>query len=121
MKLDFRTRTTYSITQVTEPATFNSDDFKKAVPPFKGETEEDFWNYMNDNLSDWEAEEYIEDNDNILSADLLDLLYEVFVEYPTEVMYDSRNKSEEITMEAGKMDESYSKYKGFNAKYSNDV
>lgn len=121
MKLDLRTRTTYTVTQVTEPATFNSEDFVEAIPPYKGKTEEDFWNYMNDNLSDWEAEEYIGDNDEILSADLLDLLYEVFVEYPNEVMFDSRTKSEEITMEAGTMDESYSKYKGFNAKYSNDV
>jgi len=121
MKLDFRTRTTYTITQVTTPATFNSEDFVKATPPYKGETEEDFWNYMNDNLSDWEAEEYIDDNLDILPAKLLDLLYEVFVEYPTNEMFDSRTKSEVITMEAGEIDESYSKYAGFNAKYSNDV
>ena len=121
MKLDFRTRTTYTITQVTTPATFDSEDFKKAVPPYEGETEEDFWNYMNDNLSNWEAEEYIGDNENILSEELLDLLYEVFVEYPQHEMFDSRTKSEEITMEAGVIDESYSKYAGFNAKYSNDV
>lgn len=121
MKLDFRTRTTYTITQVTTPATFNSEDFVKATPPYEGETEEDFWNYMNDNLSDWEAEEYIDDNEQILPAELLDLLYEVFVEYPNHEMFDSRTKSEEITMEAGEIDESYSKYAGFNAKYSNDV
>ena len=41
MKLDFRTRTTYTITQVTTPATFNSEDFVKATPPYDGETEED--------------------------------------------------------------------------------
>ena len=54
MKLSFRTRTSYSITQVGEPCTLNSKDFVKAVPPYKGETEEDFWNYINDNLSDWD-------------------------------------------------------------------
>ena len=42
MKLSFRTRTSYSITQVGEPSTLNSEDFVKAVPPYKGETEEDF-------------------------------------------------------------------------------
>ena len=36
-------------------------------------------------------------------------------------MFDSRTKSEEITMEAGEIDELYSRAGGFNAKYSNDV
>ena len=91
MKLSFRTRASYSITQVGEPCTLNSEDFVKAVPPYKGETEEDFWNYINDNLSDWEAEEYIEDNEGILSDELLNTLYNSFVDYPTDIMFDSRN------------------------------
>lgn len=120
MKLSFRTRTSYSITTVGEPCTLNSEDFVNAVPPYKGETDEDFWNYINDNLSDWEAEEYIEDNEGILSEELLDILYKSFVDYPTDVMYDSRNKSEEIMMDAGELDEEYTKWNGFNVKYSND-
>tara|TARA_R100000541_G_scaffold42782_1_gene50069 strand:+ start:1687 stop:2052 length:366 start_codon:yes stop_codon:yes gene_type:complete len=121
MKLSFRNRTSYSITAVGEPCTIDSKDFVNAVPPYKGETEEDFWNYINDNLSDWEAEQYLEDNEGILSEDLLNTLYSSFVEYPTDVMYDSRNKSEEITMDAGELDEEYTKWNGFNVKYSNDV
>jgi hypothetical protein len=121
MKLSFRTRTSYSITQVGEPCTLNSEDFVKAVPPYKGETEEDFWNYINDNLSDWEAEEYIEDNEGILSEELLDILYKSFVDYPTDIMFDSREKSDEILMDAGELDEEYTKWNGFNVKYSNDI
>ena len=120
MKLDFRNRVSYTITKVTKPATFDSDDFRNAVPPYKGETKEDFWEYMNDNLCDWEAQQYIEDNADILSEELLDLLYEVFEAYPSEVMFDSRTKSEEMVMEAGKIDELYTKYAGFNVEYSND-
>jgi len=120
MKLDFRSRTTYTLTQVTEPITLDSEDFRNAKPPFKGETEEDFWEYIKDNLSDWEAEQYIEDNEGILSEDLLDTLYGCFMEYPTEEMFDSRTKSDEIIMEAGKIDKEYTKYAGFNAKYNND-
>jgi len=121
MKLSFRNRTSYSITQVGEPCTLKSEDFVKAVPPYKGETEEDFWNYINDNLSDWEAEEYIEDNEGILSDELLNTLYNSFVDYPTDIMFDSRNKSDEITMDGGELDEEYTKWNGFNVKYSNDV
>ena len=121
MKLDFRTRTTYTITQVSEPITLNSEDFRNAKPAFKGESEEEFWDYINDNLSDWEAEQYINDNEGILSEDILDTLYGCFIDYPTEVMYDSRNKSEEINMDAGTIDEEYRKWGGFNVKYSNNV
>jgi hypothetical protein len=121
MKLDFRTRTSYTITQVGKPCTLNSEDFKNAVPPYEGDTEEDFWNYINDNLSDWEAEEYIGDNEDILSEELLDTLETTFVDYPTDVMFDSRNKSDEITMDAGELDKEYTKWNGFNIKYSNDV
>jgi len=121
MKLDFRNRTTYSITAVGEPCTLDSEDFRNAKPAYKGKTEEDFWNYINDNLSDWEAEQYIENNEGILSEDLLDTLYGTFVEYPQDIMYDSRNKSEEITTDAGKIDKEYTKWNGFNVKYSNNV
>jgi|TARA_R110001592_G_scaffold120621_1_gene325206 hypothetical protein len=120
MKLDFRSRTTYTLTQVTEAITLDSEDFRNAVPPYKGETEEDFWDYINDNLSDWEAEEYIGDNEDNFSEDLKDKLWQAFYEYPTQEMFDSRMKSDTITMEAGKIDEEYTKYNGFNAKYNND-
>ena len=121
MKLDFRTRTTYSITQVSEPITLNAEDFRNAKPAFKGESEEEFWDYINDNLSDWEAEEYIGDNEDILSEELLDTLDRAFVDYPTDIMFDSRNKSDEITMDAGELDEEYTKWNGFNVKYSNNL
>ena len=121
MKLDFRTRTTYTITQVSEnPITLDSEQFRNATPPFEGKTVEDFWEYIVDNLSDWEAEEYIEANEGILSDELLDSLYETFVEYPTKEMFDSRTKSDEIIIEGGVIDEEYTKYAGFNAEFNTD-
>jgi len=121
MKLDFRSRTTYTLTQVTKPITLDSEDFRNAIPRYKGETEEDFWEYISDNLSDWEAEDFISDNEGLLSKELLDKLYDCFMEYPTEEMFDSRTKSDEIIMEAGKIDKEYTKYAGFNAEYNNDL
>ena len=121
MKLDFRTHTTYTITQVSEnPITLDSEQFRNAEPPFGGKTVEDFWEYIVDNLSDWEAEEYIEANEGILSDELLDSLYETFVEYPTKEMFDSRTKSDEIIIEGGVIDEEYTKYAGFNAEFNTD-
>jgi len=121
MKLDFRTRTTYTITQVSEnPITLDSEQFRNATPPFDGKTVEDFWDYIVDNLSNWEAEEYIEANEGILSEELLDSLYETFVEYPTKEMFDSRTKSDEIIIEGGVIDEEYTKYAGFNAEFNTD-
>ena len=91
MKLDFRSRTTYTLTQ-----------------------------YISEHLSDWDAEEYLDNNEDNFSEDLKDDLWNTFIEYPTEEMYDSRTKSDEIIMEAGKIDKEYTKYAGFNAKYNND-
>ena len=121
MKLDFRTRTTYTITQVSEnPISLDSEQFRNAKPPFEGKTVEDFWEYIVDNLSDWEAEEYIEANEGILSDELLDGLYQTFVDYPTKEMFDSRTKSDEIIIEGGVIDEEYTKYAGFNAEFNTD-
>ena len=60
------------------------------------------------------------DNEDNFSEDLKDKLWQAFYEYPTQEMFDSRMKSDTITMEAGKIDEEYTKYNGFNAKYNND-
>ncbi len=121
MKLDFRTRTTYTITQVSEnPISLDSTEFRFAIPSFEGETEEEFWDYIKDNLSSWEAEEYIEANEGILPDELLDDLYTTFVDYPTKEMFDSRQKSDEIVMEGGTIDGEYTRYAGFNARYNTD-
>ena len=120
MKLDFRSRATYTLTKVTEPITLDSEDFRNANPPFKGETEEDFWEYIKDNLSDWDAEAYLDNNEENFSEDLKDDLWNAFIEYPSEEMFDSRIKSDEVIMEGGTIDKEYRRYAGFNAKYNND-
>ena len=120
MKLDFRSRATYTLTKVTEPITLDSEDFRNANPPFKGETEEDFWEYIKDNLSDWDAEAYLDNNEENFSEDLKDDLWNAFIEYPSEEMFDSRTKSDEVIMEGGTIDKEYRRYAGFNPKYNND-
>ena len=43
MKLDFRTRTSFTITNVSKPVTLDSEDFRKVEPPYEGETEAEFY------------------------------------------------------------------------------
>ena len=69
MKLDFRARTTYTITKVTEPTTLDSEDFRNVEPPFTGETEEEFYNYISETLSDWEVEDFLDNNKDKFSED----------------------------------------------------
>ena len=119
MKLDFRARTTFSITKVTKPMTLNSEDFRKAEPPFEGKTEEEFFNYISENLQSWEGEEFIEANEGNFSEQMLNDMYDTFVEYPSIDMFDSRSKTDEVVLDGGTIDEEYTKYAGFNPKYNN--
>lgn len=118
MKLDFRARTTYTITKVTEPTTLDSEDFRNVEPPFTGETEEEFYNYISETLSDWEVEDFLDNNKDKFSEEQADNIWETFGEYPSEEMFDSRNKSDEIVIDGGKIDENYTRYAGFNPIYT---
>jgi hypothetical protein len=120
MKLDFRTRLTYTITQVTTPCTLDSEQFRSANPPYTGDSEDEFWDYITDNLSNWEADEFVVANEGFLTDELLDTLYQTFVESPSDVMFDSRYKSEDIIVEGGNIDKTYTKYNGFNARMNTE-
>ena len=119
MKLDFRARVSFFITNVTKPMTLDSEDFRNAEPPYTGETESDFFKYISENLQSWEGEEFIEANVDKFSEQMLDDMYDTFVEYPSIEMFDSRTKSDEVFLDGGKIDEEYTKYAGFNPIYNN--
>ena len=118
MKLDFRARTSFTITNVTKPMTLNSDDFRKVEPPFEGETEAEFYEYISETLSNWEAEDFIATNKEHFSGEMIDAMYWTFVEYPTIEMFDSRYKSDEVVVDGGKIDDNYRRYAGFNPIYT---
>jgi hypothetical protein len=119
MKLDFRARVSFTLTNVTKPMTLDSEDFRNVEPPFEGETEEEFFTYISENLQSWEGEEFMEANVDKFSEQMLDEMYNTFVEYPTIEMFDSRYKSDEVFLDGGTIDEEYTKYAGFNPKYNN--
>ena len=96
----------------------NSDDFKNVEPPFTGDTEEQFYEYISDVLNSWDGEEFLENNKEHFSEEMSNKLYDTFIEYPTEEMFDSRNKSEDIVIDGGKIDDNYRRYAGFNPIYT---
>ena len=118
MKLDFRARTSFTITNVSKPMTLDSEDFRNVEPPFKGETEAEFYEYISEVLSNWEAEDFLSENKGNFSDELEDKIIDTFIEYPTEEMFDSRYKSDEVLIDGGKIDEEYTKYGGFNPQYT---
>lgn len=118
MKLDFRARTTFTITNVTKPMTLDSEDFRNVEPPFKGETEAEFYEYISETLTDWDGEEFIETNKEHFSEEMQEAMYWTFLEYPTIEMFDSRTKSDEVVIDGGKIDEEYTRYGGFNPQYT---
>lgn len=119
-EVSIRTRTTYTVTEVTNPITLDIELFKKCKPAFEGETEKEFHQYICDNLGDYNGEDFINDNEEILGDEVADLLWYTFVEPEMSVMFDSRNNSEEIVIELGDIDESYRKYGGFNSRIDNE-
>jgi hypothetical protein len=118
MKLDFRARTTYTITKVTEPMTLDSEKFRNVEPPFKGETEEEFYEYISTNLSNWEGEEFLENNKDKFTEEEEQDMWNTFIEYPSIEMFDSRYKSDEVVTDGGKIDKNYTRYAGFNPIYT---
>jgi len=118
MELDFRARTSFTITNVTKPITLNSDDFRKVEPPFEGETEAEFYEYISEVLNSWEGEDFIETNKEHFSEEMQEAMYWTFLEYPTIEMFDSRTKSDEVVIDGGKIDEEYTRYGGFNPQYT---
>ena len=48
------------------------------------------------------------------------MLHQTFVDSPTNVMFDSRYKSEDIIIDGGEIDETYTKYNGFNSKMNTE-
>ena len=118
MKLDFRARTTYTITKVTEPMSLDSEKFRNVEPPFKGESEEEFYEYISNVLSNWEGEEFLENNKDKFTEEEQQDMWNTFIEYPSIEMFDSRYKSDEVVTDGGKIDKNYTRYAGFNPIYT---
>lgn len=118
MKLDFRARTSFTITNVTEPMTLDSEKFRNVEPPFTGDTEEQFYEYISEVLSNWEADDFLDNNKDKFTEKEQQDMWNTFAEYPSEEMFDSRNKSEDIVIDGGKIDDNYRRYAGFNPIYT---
>lgn len=106
MKIEIRKMESYNIVESTEPMSFNIDDFRSCVPPFIGETEEEFFEYFNE--IDY-IDDFIEENKEVLSEEVCDKLYSLEYEYEMNIIHDSRNKFADTWLEYGKTNKEFTK------------
>jgi hypothetical protein len=95
----------------------NPDDFRNLSIPFEGETDEEFLDYLESNL--WEFEDLYDEIDKELYEKLMDIHQpgsygeEGYKEY-----YNSSYKSEESWIESGETNDEFTKNGGFETHLS---
>ena len=96
--------------------TFNY--FVNAPPPFKGETEQDLWEYLNDYVFYNEDFYNNESNIKLYSSDQL---YQLSLEecYPMKVYSDSTNNGSDHLLDVGDPNEDFSRMGNFEVKATN--
>ncbi len=115
MEIEIRKVETYICTDASAPVKLNVEEFKKCNPPFKGSTEEEFMDYLYEEV-DW-LEDFVEENKKILSEDNIESLDSLI--YPMmDIMYDSRNKGEDSWYEIGKTNPEYRRSNEFEVTVS---
>ncbi len=113
----------YTVQIATKPMLLNMDEFKNCDPPFIGNDSNDFMFYLNNNVSGYRLESYLDKNESNLSENTKDALW-YMNEYPGDdsensIIYDSRNKSGNMWVELGKTNPDYTKNGGFETLESN--
>jgi|TARA_B110000977_G_scaffold149359_1_gene189323 hypothetical protein len=107
----------YTNWEATQAVDIDPNDFKDlATSPYEGDSEQDFVEYIQELYhEDWyEVCEELESLDRLTSADALSTIFEGEM----EIYSSSTEKEERSWIELGEIDESYSKYGGFNQSAS---
>jgi len=107
----------YTNWEATQAVDIDPNDFKDLVSfPYAGDSEQDFVEYIQDvYYEDWyEICEELESLDRLTSADALATIFEGEM----EIYSSSTEKEEDSWLELGEIDETYSKYGGFNSSVS---
>jgi hypothetical protein len=98
MEIEIRKLESYTIVESTEPIRLNIEDFRMCIPPFIGETHEDFFTYFNDIEY---IEDFIESNKEVLSEEVCDKLFGLEYENEYQIIHDSRTKFGDTWLEYG--------------------
>ena len=97
----------------SEVANLDPEKFRTLSVPFEGETEEDFLNYLSENQYD--LEEIYEEIDEETHSELEKIWYPEYTEYSNSAW-----KYEDSWHESGRVDETWTKYGGFEPVHTTD-
>lgn len=97
----------------SEVANLDPEKFRTLSVPFEGETEEDFLAYLSENQ--YELEEIYEEIDEETHSELEKIWYPEWTEYSNSAW-----KYEDSWHESGRVDETWTRYGGFEPVHTTD-
>lgn len=113
-KITVRKVETYTAWEATQAVDLEMEEFKNQDPPFEGESEEEFLQYLAENCNDLFDSAY--SDGATLSEESKNGLSELY-QGNRNVISDSRNDQEDCWLESGEVNEEYRKTGGFNVKH----
>lgn len=111
-KIYVRKVETWTISSASEPIEVNVEALRKCEPPYEGDSDQELVNYLQNNVF-MEYEFY--ENETNIEAYGEDAVFDLVMEeaYVDNEFFDSRNKSEDSSLQIGVPNEEWSKYGGF--------
>jgi len=110
----------YTIWEATEPVEVDVDKLRKCEPPYEGNTSEELWKYIDENILDWNSD--FTDNEHNKEVYGEDELYSLLLEegsHDVSVYSDTREKFLEDWVELGHKKEEYRKTGRFQSLHDN--
>ena len=111
----------YTLWEATEePIEVDVEKLRKCEPPYEGNTSKELWNYLEENIFDWDSD-FVENEHNkeVYGVDeLQDLLLEDGY-HDRKIYSDSREKGCEDWVELGYKNEEYRKVGHFQSLHDN--
>jgi hypothetical protein len=104
----------YTSCSSSEAANLDPEKFRTLSVPFEGKTEEDFLNYISQNQ--YELEEIYEEIDEETQSELDKIWSPEWTEFSNSAW-----KYEDSWHESGRVDETWTKYGGFEATHTTDT
>ena len=111
-KIYVRKIETWTISSASKPIEVNVEALRKCEPPYKGDSEQELVNYLQNEV--WNEYEFYENETN-KEVYGEDEVYELCMEeaYVENEFFDSRTKGEDTSIQVGVPDESWTKQGGF--------
>ena len=113
-KIYVRKIETWTISSASEPIEVNVEALRKCEPPYKGDSEQELVNYLQNEV--WNEYDFF-DNEHNKTVYGSDELYDLGMEdaYVENEFFDSRNKGSDESIQVGVPNEEWTKTGGFQA------